>query len=801
MRTPSFRLFRFRARRALTVGLLVLATAGCATNRAMRDGRDAEAREHWDIALLAYQSAFETDPNNLEAKAAYNRVRLKASRIHFERGKIYRQSGQFDLAALELEQAVSLDPSNDAAQQELKRARADVELRDREAAGATPTEMAKAKTRGRRAAPPMLSPSSDKPIDVTFPPDTNIKKIYNALCASAGINVIFDPQLKDDKFTLDLRGMTFQRALEVAMRQAGHFYKVLDERTIIIAQDTQQNRREYEDLVIRTFFLSNGDVKDVSGMVRAVLDMRRLQPVPQLNAIVIRDTADKVAVAEKLIEINDKAKSEVIIDVELLLIGRNNLLDLGMLLSQYSTTATVVDAAGAAVGSLGWNAIKNLGINDISFTIPSVTFNFLKQNTDSQVLAKPQLRIAEGEKAQLVIGDRVPIPVSTYNTTQSVGGVGVVPITSFQYQDVGIKVEIEPRVHHNKEITMKLLLEISNISGYVTQTGGPSMPQIGTRTINTTIRLKDGETNFLAGLVRRDQTQSKDKIPFLSDIPLLGSLFTHYKNSDQTTDIFMTLTPHIIRSPQITEEDLTPIWVGTENNVSFSGQGTRIESPTVTGSPFDGGPAGAVRAPRSQAPSGPIGGSAPNDPFRQPTPQAPLTSPTPVPSAPMPGPGIPRFPTPPPGNSSLATPAESGASAAPRFSLLPSSATLFRGDTARISLVGDAGLSDVRLLEVNVEWNPEVTEVTGIVPGPWSDAAGADLIRFDADRVPGRARIQMLRRDGDWGIPSGPLAILSVRGASGGTALFRASAGNVVTKRGSLAPVVAPAAVTVSAGS
>jgi general secretion pathway protein D len=665
MRTPSFRFLRFRAGRAVAAGLLTLAIWGCVTSRAMRDGKDAEAREHWDIALLAYQNAFQTDPSNLEAKACYNRVRLRASRVHFERGKIYRQSGQYDLAALELEQAASLDASNDAVQQELKRARADIENRDREAAGGTATEQAKARSRGRRAAPPMLNPSSDKPIDVSFPPDTNIKKIYNALCASAGINVIFDPQLKDDKFTLDLRGMTFQRALEVAMRQAAHFYKILDERTIIIAQDTQQNRREYEDLVIRTFFLSNGDVKDVSGMVRAVLDMRRLQPLPQLNAIVIRDTADKVAVAERLIEVNDKAKSEVIIDVEILLIGRNNLLDLGVLLSQYSTTVGIVGSDGKPVGSMTWEQIKGLGINDLSFTLPTITFNFLKQNSDAQVLARPQLRISEGEKAQLVIGDRVPIPVSTYNTTQSVGGVGVVPITSFQYQDVGIKVEIEPRVHHNKEVSMKLLLEISNIAGYVKQTSGPDMPQIGTRSVNTSIRLKDGETNFLAGLVRRDQTQSKDKVAFLGDLPLIGPLFTHTKTQDQTTDIFMALTPHIIRSPQITEEDLIPIWVGTENNVSFSGGGTRLESPSASGSPFDGGAAPPrPQAPRSQSPSPFIQqGSGPSDLFRQPAPQQQQQQqqpPAPQ-TGPAAGPGMfpTPVPTPPPGTSSLASPAGS----------------------------------------------------------------------------------------------------------------------------------------------
>ncbi|MBK9064908.1 MAG: hypothetical protein IPL89_17235 [Acidobacteria bacterium] len=171
----------------------------------------------------------------------------------------------------------------------------------------------------------MLNPASDKLIDYYVPGEVEIKKIYQAICSAAGINVIYDPQLKNDKFSIDLRGMTFQKALETTMRQAGHFYKVYDERTIIIAQDTQQNRKEYEDLVIRTFFLSNGDVKDVSAMVRSILDLRRLATIPQLNAIVIRDTADKVAVAEKIIEINDKAKAEVVVDVELLQIDTNKL--------------------------------------------------------------------------------------------------------------------------------------------------------------------------------------------------------------------------------------------------------------------------------------------------------------------------------------------------------------------------------------------------------------------------------------------------------------------------------------------
>ena len=840
MRAASSKHAPPRRRPAYAVGLLLLlATAGCATSRAMRDGQEAEAREHWDLAFLAYQKAYQTDPASLLAKAAYERVRLKAAQVHYERGRLYHQSGELDLAALELEQSVSLDATNDSAQQEYRKIRADIEKRQREIEGGTAIEQAKAKARGLRAAPPMLNPASERPIDVSFPPDTNIKKIYQALAAAAGINVIFDPQLKDDRFTLDLRGMTFQKALEVAMRQAGHFYKVLDEKTIIVAQDTQQNRREYEDLVIRTFFLSNGDVKDVSAMVRGVLDMRRLQPVPQLNAIVIRDTADKVAVAERLIEVNDKAKAEVIVDVELMLMAREDVLDLGMKLSQYATTISVVGTDGKPVSSLTWDQLKSLTTSDLSITIPSVTFNFLKNNTDGQVLAKPQLRIAEGEKAQLIIGEKQPIPVSTYNTTQSIGQVGVVPITSFQYQDVGIKMDIEPRVHHNKEVTLKLVLEISAISGYAPNPGGSPMPIIATRTVNSTVRLKDGETNFLAGLIRKDQSQQKDKIPFLSDLPLIGPLFTHYYTDDRTTDIFMTLTPHIVRQPQITEEDVTPIWVGTENNVSYSGLGARVESPSATGSPFEAKPptretlpAGPAR--RGTTPTLPFGqGSGPSSLFQPSTPQPTTPQPatpqqtTPQPTTPQqtaPGPGTTKphvekpsggpanaAPETPGGGASAAGSAPAGAgvpaasavvavdpSAPPSFRLESSAATIAPGATATVSLVGEAGLYDTRLFELNVQWDPEVMEVTSIRPGPWSDASGAEEIRFDAEKAPGRAWIQMLRRNESWGMPEGPLVRLEVRGKGSGTALFRASAGNAVTRRGKMAPVVLPTSVAVA---
>ncbi|HSB63998.1 MAG TPA: secretin N-terminal domain-containing protein, partial [Thermoanaerobaculia bacterium] len=516
---------RFLRRPGVAALVFALAASACVSSRAFREGEREEARKHWDLAVLAYEKAASIDPADSAARIALQRARFQAGQAHYERGRLHRSAGQLDLAVSELEVSIALDPTNDSALQELRRAKADIETRERENAGGTPVEKAKAAARGARGAPPMLNPSSTKPIDVAFAPDTNIKKIYAALGAAAGINVIYDPQLKDDRFTLDLRGMTFQKALETAMRQAGHFYKVIDERTILIAQDTQQNRKEYEDLVIRTFFLSNGDVKDVSAMVRSILDLRRLGTIPALNAIIIRDTADKVAVAERLIEVNDKAKSEVVVDVELLQVNTTKLIDLGTIISRSVGASIIPSAVGATttVTALPWNQIKSLGINDFQFTIPTISFNFIKDNTDAELLAKPQLRIAEGEKAQLVIGDRYPIPVTTINTQQAVGSTGVIPITSFQYQDIGIKIDMEPRVHHNKEVSLKLTIEVSQISGQGGTADNPQ-PIIGTRTITSSIRLKDGETNFLAGLIRKDTTKTKNTIPFLGDLPLIGSL-------------------------------------------------------------------------------------------------------------------------------------------------------------------------------------------------------------------------------------------------------------------------------------
>ncbi|MEP6992981.1 MAG: secretin N-terminal domain-containing protein, partial [Acidobacteriota bacterium] len=614
--------------------VLLVANLACAASEAVRQAKEAESLGQWDTAVLKLGQALALDPTNPQYKLSLQRAKFSASQYHFDRGKLYRASGNPQLAVVELEQATLLDPTNDYAAVELKKARDDMARQEAERAGDTQMQKLKKKTHGIRAVTPMLEPASDKPINLNFPQPKPIKQIYRALADAAGINIIFDPQLKDDNVSIVLTGIEFQKALETLIRQENHFYKIIDERTILIATDTPANRKTYEDLVIRTFFLSNGDVTEVANSLRALLQTTRISVNKSENSITLRDTSDKVAVAERIVEQNDKQLAEVVIDVELLQVNSLKAQELGPLLSSYSVGASVPAPGGTTnlgaplpSGSFSWDQLKNLATSSFGFTIPSVTYLFIKNNTNAELLAKPQLRVAEGQKAQLVIGDKVPIPVTSFQSVVGTGTGVTSPVTSFQYQDVGIKIEVEPRVHHNKEITLKLAVEVSQLNG---NAPGTTQPIIGTRTIASNIRLKDGETNLLAGLYRKDKSIDKNIVPFIGELPLLSRILTHQKESNQTTDLILTLTPHIIRIPDVTEEDLTPVYVGTDANISYQGT-PRVENPTGDRGPFEQMQGRPNAPPPRTAPvappaSGPVvPGQGPSDIFKPPPPQQPVS--------------------------------------------------------------------------------------------------------------------------------------------------------------------------------
>jgi general secretion pathway protein D len=564
----------------------------CASHMASRQADIAAQRGDWDEAVLQYMKAVDERPENLGYKASLIRAKIKASQVHFEKGKEFEKAGVLERAMIEYQQAVQLDPTNQYAQAQLDRAR-EAWQAQRQNREATTIDQMKKKSRGTRPQPPQLNPRSDKPISMDFPEPVSIFQIYKALGDAFGINILFDPNLKDQEISIQLQEVTAQSALETLMRAANHFYKVLDEHSIIIAQDTPQNRRTYEDLVIQTFFLSNSEVKEMMTILRSLVDAKKIATNEQLNAIILRDTVDKVKVAERIIEANDKSKAEVVIDVELLQINSGQLRNLGMLLQPYSIGQTLdLGTPSGGTGGTGGTGASTSGrvrVSDLEFlnqsnwvlTIPSFIYNFAKENTNAQLLAKPQLRITEGEKATLTIGDKVPIPLTTFNTSNTVGG-SIVPITSFQYQDVGIQINLEPRVHHNREVTLKVKIQVDQINSY-----RGDQPIIGTRMIESVIRLQDGETNFMAGLIRTDENNSENGVPGLSEIPILGRLFSNKRTDAQRTDVILTLTPHIIRNAEITEEDLLPIWVGTEANITFRANSPRVESD-VEG-PFETG--------------------------------------------------------------------------------------------------------------------------------------------------------------------------------------------------------------------
>ncbi len=566
-------------RRGLLHLVALAGLTGCVGYGGFRAAQIAEQRGDWDEAVLRYLELADQYPGNIAYKAGLLRAKLRASQQHFDRAQELHRLGALEAAVREYQQAVRLDPANQFAQVELRKATDELAAVRGGSQGPTTLEDIKARVRRERPQPPELNPRSQEPISLSFPQRVNIFDIYEALGKAFGINIQLDPKLRPSQMAIELEEVTAQEALEVVMQTAGHFYKVLSEDTIIVVEDNQQNRRKYEDLVIQTFYLSNAEVKDMMTLLRSLVGAKNIASNDQLNAIVLKDTADTVKVAERIIQSNDKARGEVVIDVELLQIDTNRIRDLGVSLSSYQATQSLDQDPALRVSDLEF-----LDQSDWILSLPSFIYDFVKSSTEAQLLANPQVRISDGEEASLTIGDRVPIPVTTFNTAQTVGG-NIVPITSFQYQDVGIRLQIEPRLHHNREVTLDLEVEVANLSGFVEGTGGQQQPIIGTRNIQSTIRLKDGETNFLAGLIRDDNTLGEVGFPGLSDIPVLGRLFSKKSTDKRRTDLVLTLTPHIIRSADITEEDLLPIWVGTEQDLSFTGGSPRVESEVP--SPFE----------------------------------------------------------------------------------------------------------------------------------------------------------------------------------------------------------------------
>jgi general secretion pathway protein D len=559
----------------LLLPLVLALAAGCATSAAFRAGEKAERVQDYDRAVLEYQKAFRDSPDNVEYRLALQRARLRAANDHVNMARRLTGRALYNEAMNEYRLARELDPNAPGVAEGMR------ELEAERRRGRASLEQAKARAREKALPGLDLPPEAQQPLGLVFR-GASLREAYLALGRAAGVNVTFDPSFQDTTVSLDLKDVGFEQALNALDAAGRNFHRVVDSKVLNIVPDTATKRREFEQQVVKTFFLSNADLKETIDLLRVVLGSRRIAPVPGANALTINDTPDKVAAAERIVDIVDKRRAEVVVDVQILEVSRNKLKEYGIYLtSGLDATGT----EGIASGIFPNPDIKNPTEgpydkdNLVVTSLPGAVLRLLESDTSTRLLANPQLRVSEGETAQARFGDQVPVPVTTFAAIAT-GGIAQQPITSFEYRNVGVNIDITPRAHHDDEVSLQLKLEISAVGA----AGYQGLPTFNNRTVNSTIRLRDGETNVLAGLILDNERRGLTGLPGVASIPLIGRLFAKNRDEAQQTDIVMTLTPHIIRRTEIDETDLRSFLVGGEPS-PFVFETPPVTTPTPPAAP------------------------------------------------------------------------------------------------------------------------------------------------------------------------------------------------------------------------
>ncbi|HXW05265.1 MAG TPA: secretin N-terminal domain-containing protein [Vicinamibacterales bacterium] len=527
----------------------------------MRDGQRAERAEDFDRAVVEYTKAVRERPDDYDARTALARVRLKAAQEHFFRGRRLAADGRYEQAVVEFQLASELNPTSGEIDVALKDIRQ--KLRTKIAVSRDgKTELQALVERSRDMPLPGLElPDTAKLPDAMVFSSASSRMVFTAIARFAQLSIAFDPGFREQTISLDLRNVTLTEALDSLAATTNTFYRVTSPKTITIIPDTPAKRREYEEAVVRTFFLSNADTKEVIDLLRIVMDVRQVSAITANNSVSLKDTPERIAAAARLISAIDKARPEVVINVELLEVDRSRLKEYGIQIASPGSPPIGIDGTvDVNRDNFTLENLLNLTQADVFLTgVPGIYYRLLKQDTNTRTLASPQLRTAEGIPAQARFGERVPVPVTTFAPLAG-GGVNQQPITSFVYEPIGVNIDITPRTHHDDDVTLALKVVLSAVSG----TGFGGLPTFANREISTTIRLKDGETNMLAGLIRDEERTVLSGIPGLSDLPLIGRLFASNHKDTRQTDIILTLTPHIVRVLDLSEADLRPFKVGRD---------------------------------------------------------------------------------------------------------------------------------------------------------------------------------------------------------------------------------------------
>jgi general secretion pathway protein D len=622
----------------LLVALIALPAVADKAKDLYTKGKDAEARQQYEAAYDLFRQAYEQRPKDLRYRAAFEHARFEAGATIVHRGQQLREEGKLNEAVAEFQKALAIDPASFIAKQELTRTLKllnDQQNPPPQAAG-PPTGLER--KIHEAAGPVELAAISNVPVTLKML-NTKSDVVYRTVGQLAGINVLFDPDYTPRPINVDLNGVSLEDALEITALESKTFWRPVTTNTIFVATDNPAKRKELEQSVLKTFYLTNlsqpTELQDVVNAIRAVLDVQRVQQLLSQNALVVRGTPDQIALAEKLVEDLDKARPEVIVDIAVMQVSKDRSRTLGLSpptsatvtlqpnISPTTTTTPTINpltglpstttSTGTSSGNgINLNSLGNLNATDFQVTIPSANLSAVMGNSDTKLIQNPQIRALDGQKASLKIGDRVPVATGSFQP--GIGGVGINPLvnTQFQYLDVGVNIDITPHVHANGEVTLKITMDVSAVTGQQ-NIGGISQPIIGQRKIEHEIRLKDGEANLLGGIMEDQQTKSLSGIPGLAQIPILKYLFGQTTQDHSENQIVFAIVPHIIRSTDVQEINQRAIQIGTATNIELRHVSKVQAVPAGSSSPASPSIAPTNQGASSQPGARP-GSAAPNTP-------------------------------------------------------------------------------------------------------------------------------------------------------------------------------------------
>src|SRR5271166_24499 len=717
-------------RPALLLLLVAVATLPAIADKAKNlysKGEDAEARQNYEAAYEFYKQAYDLKPKDLRYRTSFERTRFEAAASIVHKGQKLRDEGKLDEAVAAFQKAVAIDPSLFIAKQELEHTQKMIEDQRNPPQQPAGPPAALERRVHELAGPVELAPISNIPITVKLTDKSDT--VYRTIGQLAGINVLLDPDYVPKPIKVELNGVTLEDALEITALESKTFWRPVTPNTIFVAQDNVAKRKELEQSVLKTFYLTNlsapTELQDVVNAIRAVLEVQRIQQLLSQNAVVVRGTPDQIALAQKLIEDLDKARPEVIIDIAVMQISKDKSRTLGLnppssmtiqLQNNLNTTSTSTTTGTSTTSSgsgINLNSLANLTAENFQVTIPSANLSAVMGDTDTKLIQNPQIRSLDGQKASLKIGERLPVATGSFQP--GIGGVGINPLvnTQFQYIDVGVNIDVTPHVHSDREVTLKITMEISSEIGQAS-IGGITQPIIGQKKVDLgEIRLKDGESSLIGGIMDDSQTRSLSGIPGLAQIPILKYLFGQTTQDHSSDETVFAITPHVIRGSEVSEINQRAIDIGTSTTISLR----HVNHPQAA--PVQTQPAApAAQPPTTQAPANP--------------------APTSQSAAP---------------NPSAAKPAS--------FLFDPPTIQATKGNTFVVNLLL-SGAQNVHTVPVQLDYDPKMLQLVSVVNGGFLSQDGQMVtLAHREDETKGESTITASRPAGVGGV-SGQGAVVSI---------------------------------------